>query len=193
MIEWIHPAVLFFIAAILFPFLKEQPRKILQWATPLIAFLSMLAAPEGHYGLFSLMGAQLVFGLVDKLSLLFGTVFTIITFIGMVYALHIKQKGEIIAAFVYAGSALGAVFAGDLLSLFLFWEIMAFSSVFLVWYAGPDAWGSGMRYLMVHIFGGVCLLIGIVLYLSNGHSMLTFSHIPLDGIGPAFILLGVLI
>ena len=199
MIEWIHPGALFFIAAVLFPFLKEQPRKILQWGAPLIAFLSMLAAPEGVYGRFPLMGEQLVFGRVDKLSLLFGTVFTASAFIGMIYALHVKQKGEIIAAFVYAGSALGAVFAGDLLSLFLFWEIMAFSSVFLVWYAGPDAWGSGIRYLLVHIFGGVCLLIGIVLYVANAHGVLTFSHIaltnvttPLD-LGPWFILLGVLI
>ena len=202
MIEWLHPGILFFITAILYPFLKEQPRKILQWGIPLIAFLSVLATPEGTYGLFSLMGNQLVFGRVDRLSLLFGTVFTLSTFIGMVYALHVNQKGEIIAAFLYAGSALGAVFAGDLLSLFLFWEIMAFSSVFLVWYAGPSAWGFGMRYLLVHIFGGVCLLIGIVLYVSSAKGVLTFSHIasgvtlPLQGsagLGPALILLGILI
>lgn len=193
MIEWLHPGILFFVAAVIFPFLKQQHRKILQWGVPLIAFLSVLATPEGTYGLFSLMGVEMVFGRVDRLSLLFGTVFTLSTFIGMVYALHVNQKGEIIAAFIYAGSALGAVFSGDLLSLFLFWEIMAFSSVFLVWYAGPDAWGSGMRYLMVHIFGGVCLLIGIVLYVSSAKGVLTFSHIALGGIGPTLILLGILI
>jgi multicomponent Na+:H+ antiporter subunit D len=194
MIEWLHPCLLFFIAAIAFPFLKEQPRKILQWGTPLIAFLSVLATPEGTYGLFSLMGNQLVFGRADKLGLLFGTVFTMSTFIGMIYALHVQKKGEIVVAFIYAGSALGAVFAGDLLSLFLFWEIMAFSSVFLVWYAGPDAWGAGIRYLMVHIFGGVCLLVGIVLYVSSAKGVLTFSHISLDGgLGPSLILLGILI
>ncbi len=202
MIEWLHPGIFFFAAAILFPFLKEQTRRILQWGVPLIAFLSLLAAPEGTYGLFSLMGQNMVFGRVDKLSILFGTVFTLSTFIGMIYALHVKQKGEIIASFIYAGSALGAIFSGDLLSLFLFWEIMAFSSVFLVWYAGPDAWGSGMRYLMVHVFGGVCLLIGIVLYVSDANGVLTFSHIwsgaisqgtLLPPIGPALILLGILI
>ncbi len=193
MIEWLHPGLLFFVAAIVFPFLKDSPRKILQWGVPLIAFLSVLATPEGTYGLFSLMGADMVFGRVDRLSLLFGTVFTLTTFIGMVYALHVNQKGEIISAFIYAGSALGAVFAGDLLSLFLFWEIMAFSSVFLVWYAGPSAWGSGMRYLMVHIFGGICLLIGIVLYVSRANGVLTFSNISLTDSGSSLILLGILI
>ena len=30
----------------------------------------------------------------------------------------------------------GAIFAGDFLTLFLFWEMMAFSSVFLIWFRG---------------------------------------------------------
>ncbi len=193
MIEWGHPAVLFFMAALALPLLSEPLRKSVQWATPLLALLFLLTTQEGNYGVFSVMGLPMVFGRVDRLSLLFGVVFTISTFIGMVFSLHVKQKQEIIAAFVYAGSALGAVFAGDFLTLFLFWEIMAFSSVFLVWFAGTRSWAAGMRYLMVHIFGGVCLLIGILLHVSNGHNMIAFSHIPLMGIGPALILLGVLI
>ncbi|MEK7702532.1 MAG: Na(+)/H(+) antiporter subunit D [Nitrospirota bacterium] len=193
MIEWIHPAALFFIAAALYPFLSEQYAKTLQWSVPAIAFLSLLATSEGTYNQMTLMGQSVVLGRVDKLSLIFGYIFTISAFIGMVYSLHVKEKGETLAAFIYAGAALGAVFAGDLFSLFLFWEIMAFSSVFLVWYAGKASWGAGIRYLMIHIFGGICLLIGIVLYVSSQKNVLTFSHIALSGTGPALILLGVLI
>ncbi|MEK7286745.1 MAG: Na(+)/H(+) antiporter subunit D [Nitrospirota bacterium] len=193
MIEWIHPSALFFIAAALYPFLKGQNAKILQCGVPAIAFLSLLATGEGTYDQITLMGQSVVLGRVDRLSLIFGYIFTISAFIGMVYSLHVKQKGETVAALIYAGSALGAVFSGDLFSLFLFWEIMAFSSVFLVWYAGAGSWGAGIRYLMIHIFGGVCLLIGIVLYVSSQKNSLTFSNIPLSGVGPALILLGVLI
>jgi multicomponent Na+:H+ antiporter subunit D len=193
MIDWVHPGLLFFIAAIATSVLGESLRKSVQWAVPLLALLFLLTAPDGNYGLFSVMGLELVFGRVDRLSRLFGVVFTLSTLIGMIYSLHLKQRREIIAAFVYAGSALGAVFAGDLLSLFLFWEIMAFSSVLLVWFAGPKSWAPGMRYLMVHIFGGLCLLIGIVLYVAYDHHPIAFAHIAVTGVGPALILVGILI
>ena len=64
--------------------------------------------------------------------MVFGYVFVLITFIGIVYALHINDDAQHMAAFCYAGGALGVTFAGDLFSLYLFWEIMALASVFLV-------------------------------------------------------------
>ena len=67
-------------------------------------------------------------------------------------------------AFVYVGSALGVVFAGDYLTLFLFWEGMAFASAYLVFAQAATAIRAGFRYLMVHITGGVVLLGGIVLH-----------------------------
>lgn len=193
MIKWIHPAAFFFIAAFLFPFLEERKQRYVQWGAPLLAFLSLLVATEGDYGSLLIMGIPMTYGRVDRLSLLFGYVFTISSFIGMIYALHVKQKGELIAALLYAGAALGAVFAGDLLTLFFFWELMAFSSVFLVWFAGQESKRAGMRYLMVHILGGMCLFVGIVLYVGHDHHAMAFAHIPMTGWGPALILLGVLI
>jgi multicomponent Na+:H+ antiporter subunit D len=87
---------------------------------------------------------------VDELSLVFGYVFVIITFLGGIYAYHIKSTGERVATLLYAGSSLGVVFAGDLITLVVFWEIMAVSSVYLIWARGTAlSRGAGMRYLMV--------------------------------------------
>src|SRR3990172_4040798 len=156
MIEWIHPAALFFIGAALLLFVKGKAKPFILLATPALGFLSLLIVSEGNHGTLTLMGQQVILGRVDKLSLVFGYVFTMITFIGMVYALHLKQEREHIAALLYAGSALGVVFAGDLFTLFLFWEIMAFSSVFLIWFRGEkSSSAAGLRYLLVHIFGGL--------------------------------------
>ena len=120
----------------------------------------------GTYGEGStFLGQTVLVAKVDKLSIVFAAVFTIMALIGMVYALHLERAGQHVAAFVYVGSALGVVFAGDYLTLFLFWEGMAFASAYLVFAQGGEpAIRAGFRYLMVHITGGVVLLGGIVLY-----------------------------
>lgn len=196
MIEWIHPTALFFLAAVLLLFVKGTAKQIVLLATPVLGFLCLLIASEGNHGTMTFMGQQLVFGRVDRLSLVFGYVFTIITLIGMIYSLHLKEAREHIAAFLYAGSALGVTFAGDFFTLFLFWEIMAFTSVFLVLFGGhKESSAAGMRYLLVHVFGGLCLLGGIVIYAAGGGGI-AFNAIPHNkemGLGPILILLGFLL
>jgi len=192
MSEWIHPAALFFLGAALIPFLTGRAQSVLLLVVPALAFWVLLVTPEGTYGVVHLLGQELILGRVDRLSLVFGYVFTLMAGIGMVYALHVKDDRQHVAAFLYAGSALGVVFAGDLLALFLFWEVMAFSSVVLIWARGREAAGAGMRYLLVHTVGGLCLLGGIVLYAGTGGG-LAFSALPHGGLGPTLILLGFLL
>ena len=193
MIEWIHPAALFFIAAALLLFVKGKAKPIILLGVPVLGFLSLLMISEGSHGTVAFMGQQLVFGRVDRLSLAFGYVFTIITLIGMIFSLHLKHEREHIAAFLYAGSALGVTFAGDFFTLFLFWEIMAFSSVFLILFRGDKASSAaGIRYLMVHTTGGLCLLGGIVIYAAGGGGI-AFNKLPHEGLGPTLILIGFLL
>ncbi len=192
MISFVHPALLFFLAAALVPFLKGKARAALLIGMPAIAFISLMFIPEGNHGVFNIGGFEVVFGRVDKMSRVFGYVFTLMGSIGMVYALHVKQNGQHIAALIYAGGALGSVFAGDLIVLFVFWEVMAFSSVFLIWYGGEKSAGPGKRYLLVHTFGGVCLLGGIVLFGAETGSF-AFNAIPAAGWGGWLILLGFLV
>jgi multicomponent Na+:H+ antiporter subunit D len=136
---------------------------------------------------------ELVLGKVDLLSTCFGYVFVIAALLGTVYALHVKEEGQHIAAFFYVGSTLGVTFAGDLISLFIFWEVMAVSSVFLIWYRkGQRALDAGFRYLMVHLFGGTLLLAGIVMHVA-GTGSIEFTRIGGQGLSSYFILLGFLI
>ncbi|MFY9268475.1 MAG: Na(+)/H(+) antiporter subunit D [Candidatus Manganitrophaceae bacterium] len=192
MIEWLHPGLLLIFGAPVILLLKGRVRQAYQILLPATAFLSLLLLSPGRYGVVSFLGNELVFGRVDKLSLVFGYIFTLMATIGMVYSLHVKNHGEPIAAFTYAGSALGVVFSGDLFTLFIFWEIMAFASVFLIWTRGKEAAGAGFRYLLLHIFGGVCLLAGIVVYAAQTKGV-TFEALPHSGWAGSLILLGFLV
>jgi multicomponent Na+:H+ antiporter subunit D len=191
MIEWLHPGLLLIFGASLIPFLKGKVKEGYLVALPTSAFLLVIFLDPGRHGVFNFLGNELVTGRVDKMSLVFGYIFTLIATIGMIYSLHVKNNLEHIAALTYAGSALGVVFAGDLFTLFLFWEMMAFASVLLIW-ARKEAAAAGFRYLLVHIFGGVCLLAGIVIYAVEAKSIL-FDALPHTGWGGAFILLGFLV
>ncbi|WP_434732983.1 Na(+)/H(+) antiporter subunit D [Rhizobium sp. YTUHZ044] len=163
MTDFIHPALLFILGALPIPFLSGSVRKAYLLLIPALAILAVLAMEPGSYGETRFIGQEILMAKVDKLSIVFATVFTIMALIGMVYALHLTDAGQHVAAFVYVGSALGVVFAGDYLTLYLFWEGMAFASAYLVFaQRGGPAIRAGFRYLMVHITGGVVLLGGII-------------------------------
>lgn len=193
MIEWIHPGAILIVGAVLVPFLKGRIKQAYLLLLPVLVFAAIVSASIGTHGVVHLLNQELVFGRVDRLSLVFGYIFAIMSFIGFTYGLHVKRDGEYIAALLYAGGSIGAVFAGDFITLFIFWEVMAFASLFLVWFKGDKASAeAGYRYILVHIFGGVCLLGGIIVYYANTGS-LEFNAI--EGGGPAFymILVGFLI
>jgi multicomponent Na+:H+ antiporter subunit D len=97
--------------------------------------------------------------------------------LGTLYGLHVKDNAQHIAAWFYVAGSIGAIYAGDFITLFLFWELMAFSSVFLIWFRRrPESLGAGYRYLLVHVAGGLALLAGIVLH-CNGTKDWTFGHL----------------
>ncbi len=119
----------------------------------------------GTHGVVSFLGQELIFGRVDSLSLIFSYVFSIMALLGMIYALHVKEDSQHVASLVYAGGALGVTFAGDFLSLYVFWELLAIASALLVLLRRERrAVEAGFRYLLFHVFGGLLLLAGIVLH-----------------------------
>jgi multicomponent Na+:H+ antiporter subunit D len=193
MINWIPPAFIFILGALLIPTLRGMWRKIYLLAIPTVALINLLYMTEGTHWIHHFLGYELVFGRVDTLSLCFGYVFVIMAFIGNLYALHLKESGQHIAAFLYIGSSLGVVFSGDLFTLFIFWEIMAFSSVFLIWHRREKkAVDAGFRYILVHAFGGSCLLAGIIILVANTGS-LAFEGMGLTGLGSSLVLIGFLL
>lgn len=194
MIDWLHPSVLFIFGAFLIPFLKGKVQQAFLMTIPVLAILSVAFMTKGMHWTCSVAGIPLVFGAVDKLSVVFAWVFTIMSLIGVVYALHVEDSGQHMAAFLYIGGSLGVTFAGDYLTLFLFWELMAFASAYLIFAKREQkAIEAGFRYILVHIFGGVCLLGGIILVYVNTHS-LTIGPLPKDGsLGFYLILIGVML
>jgi multicomponent Na+:H+ antiporter subunit D len=163
--SWMHPAIFFFVGSLLLPFIKGRAKQYLILLIPALSIIDVAMLKEGTYGAMDFLNMHLTFGRVDKLSLVFAWVFVIMAFLGAIYGLHVKEDGHHIASGFYVGGSLGAIFGGDYLTVFIFWEIMAFSSVFLVWYRKEKkSIDAGYRYLLMHVFGGLLFFTGMILY-----------------------------
>jgi multicomponent Na+:H+ antiporter subunit D len=181
--KFIHPALFFILGAFLIPVFKGWLKKIYLLIIPAAAFYIVVNMNTGVYGQINYLGFNILLGRVDRLSLVFAHVFTLMAFIGVIYGLHVKEDAQHIASFFYVGGSLGVVFAGDYLTVFIFWEMMALASTFLIWFRRePASLRAGFRYLLMHIFGGLLLLSGIFLHYKNTGSM-AFVFIPQAGAG----------
>lgn len=183
-------AFIFILGSFLIPFLKGTIKSFYLLLLPLLAFINLLILPHGESWQIEFLEYTLILSRIDKLSLVFGYIFILITFIGVIYAIHVKDDIQHVAAFCYAGGALGVTFAGDLFSLYFFWELMAVASCFLILaQRTTDARKAAFRYFMWHFFGGACLLAGIILYVST-RGTIAFSYIGLSDLGTWFIFIG---
>lgn len=166
MVDQIPTAFLFFAAvAALLVAPKGQFRAIILLLVPLIAGFQVWNLPLGNAVQAEFFGFTLDLMRVDKLSRVFGLIFCLAALLGNLYAWHVRDTVQQVAALLYAGSAIGAVFAGDLITLFFYWEGTAIASVFLIWARRTEgAYHTGMRYLIIQIGSGVILLAGTALF-----------------------------
>lgn len=185
MFETLPPFIIYLVGAALLPFVKAgNLRSGLSLLVPLIGAYLIWTAPLGSTANIDLFGFTLELMDLDRLSRIFGLVFSLAAFLGLIYAWHLKDSVQQTAALLYAGSAIGAVFCGDLLSLFFFWEGTAIASVFLIWARGTEgAYHTGMRYLIIQIGSGVILIAGVALYYSSTGSI-TFEAMTLPMSSP---------
>jgi multicomponent Na+:H+ antiporter subunit D len=193
------------LGALLVPLFRGNWRSAYVIALPIAAFFAILAMPDvaedsqvlgGQVSLFSWLSEPLTFLRIDRLSKAFGYIFTLNAAAAFVFAFYVKKSTQHIAALVYIGSALGAVFAGDLISLYVFWEIMAVSSTFVILARKTErAKGAAYRYVMIHLFGGLLLLAGMVLTIQHTGSIAFdgFDFLTQQNAGTWLILLGVLV
>jgi multicomponent Na+:H+ antiporter subunit D len=192
-IEAFPPGLVLIIGSIAIPFLRGVLQKVWILSLPLLTIILVCGVPIGSVAYISFLDYILIPVACDSLSRLFGIIFSIMAFAGGLYALNHYRPYEITAAFIYAGSAIGVTFAGDLLTLFLFWELMAIGSTTILLTSGTsEALRASMRYLTVHIIGGSLLLFGIIAY-TSGTGDLTFTFMQLNSFATWFILLGFLI
>ena len=189
MLWGIPPGLLLVIGAILAPLFPGRLRQAWLTILPLAGLWALTGTAEGvHYG-FTFFSYEIVPVRIDGLSLIFGYIFHVAAALAVIYAWHNDDVVEQVSAMAYAGAGIGAVFAGDLLTLFVYWELMATASVFLIWARRTDAaYRAGMRYLVIQIASGMLLLSGIIL-IAHETGSIAFERMTLGGLATWLILI----
>ncbi|MEE3287979.1 MAG: Na(+)/H(+) antiporter subunit D [Pseudomonadota bacterium] len=176
------PGIIILVGALLLPLLPRRTQAAGALLLPALGLAQLLFLAEGVFPGIELAGLSLLPVRVDRLSLVFGYIFHIAAFIAALYALHVRDTTQHVAAMLYVGSAIGAVFAGDLVTLFVYWEITALASAFLIFASRTEqAYRAGIRYLIVQVGSGVLLLSGILVHYQSSGSLSFDQLIGPDG------------
>ena len=187
--ESLPPGLILILGAALTPLLNGRARAAWMLALPVLGFYHLTQLTDGAHITYGLFGQSMVHLRVDGLSLVFGYVFYIAAFLAVIYALHVRKALENSAALAYAGAAIGAIFAGDLVTLFIYWELTAISSVFLILARGTQrSFGAAMRYLVIQVGSGVILLSGLIVHYQATGSI-AFNALDPNTLGGGLILL----
>ena len=185
----LHPAFILIIGGLFQAILPTQLRRIFLLALPILAACSLLSLEPGTYGHIQLFQYELTLLRIDNLSFVFALIFHIALFIVALYAWQEKDTLQLASMFVYAGGAIGAVLAGDLLTLFICWELTAISSALLIWAnKTTGAMRAGQRYFIIHVVSGLFLLVGSILHYQTTGS-LAFEHIGINTLAGWLILI----
>ncbi len=181
------PGSILIVGALLVPLLRGRIQAGYMLALPAFSLFFLLGMPYGEYGQIAFFDYNLTTIRVDKLSLVFGIIFHIAAFLSVLYALHEKDNVQHVAGLIYAGSAISAVFAGDLISLFVYWELTAVSSVFLIWARRTErSYRAGMRYLIIQVTSGLFLLVGTIFHYQES-GQIAFNYLGLSDLGTKLI------
>jgi multicomponent Na+:H+ antiporter subunit D len=185
----IAPFIIFFMGALLAGVTRGITRSVIMIAIPLIGAFNLYMLGEGTSYQVSLLDYQLTLVRADRLSILFGYLFHLAALIGIIFSLHLKDTTQHVSGLLYAGSALGAVFAGDMITLFIFWELLAITSVFLILARRSErSFDVAMRYLIIQVLSGVVLLAGVIIHAYQTGSI-AFEYIGLQGLASWLIFL----
>ena len=181
------PGSVLIFGALLVPLIRGRLQSAYLLALPLLSLYFLLGLPYGEYGQISLFDYTLTSIRVDKLSFVFGIIFHFAAFLSVLYALHVRDNVQHVTGLIYAGSAISAVFAGDLISLFIYWELTAVSSAFLIWASRTErSYRAGMRYLIIQVTSGLFLLAGIIFHVQES-GKIAFDVLSLSGPGATLI------
>ena len=161
-IELLSPALIMVLAALLIGLVRGHLRTAVVLLAPLLTLWAIWQIPDGVQGTMKFLSYLIEPVEGSPLRRLFASIFAIMAFAGGLYAFRLARWYELAAAYAYAAGAIGVSFSGDLISLFLYWELMALFSTVVVWCGGtPAARAAGIRYAIMHLLGGVVLKVGI--------------------------------
>ena len=162
MFDVLPPALVMVAGALLVGFVRGHWRTLFVLGTPLLALWAIWQIPDGVVATVTFLDYPIEPIEGSPLRRLFATIFAVMAFGGGLYAFRQAKWYELSAALIYAAGAIGVSFAGDLITFFLYWELMALFSTVVVWCGGtPGARAAGIRYAIMHLLGGVILKVGI--------------------------------
>lgn len=195
MMHNLPPGLILLCGALFVPLLRGRLRNWFVMALPLLALYQVHQLQETAALGFAFLDFDLSLLRADKWSKAFGYIFSLSAFAAFLYGYYEKKSTEFVAALCYIGSALMVVFAGDLITLYLFWEAMAITSVYLVLARKTGkALAAARRYILVHVFGGLVLLAGIILVVHDTGSIAFAAFAPAQAnLGSWLILAGFLV
>lgn len=183
-----HPVLPFVVAAALIPLGGVMWRRLVSIAAPLVALALLVAAPAEATAVVSALGHDWMLLRLDGLGRVFAYAFIIYAVIASIYAWEEQGAGPKIASMALAGAGVGVVLAGDLLTLFFFWEWLTVASLFLIWFGNtPGSWAAGFRYLVFHLAGATVMMMGILMHMAAG--ITAFEAMP-PGLASSLILAG---
>ncbi len=193
MISLLPPAMILLTGAVLIGLLRGPWRTAIVLTAPLLTLWAVWQVPDGISLTLPFLGKTIEPIEGSALRRLFATVFALMTFVGGLYAFRQARWYELAAGFAYAAGAIGVCFAGDLITMFLFWELMALFSTVIVWCGGtPGARAAGIRYAIIHLLGGIILKVGIEgVYVHTGS--IEIQPMLADSFDHWMILIGILI
>ncbi|MEX2164042.1 MAG: Na(+)/H(+) antiporter subunit D [Sulfuricaulis sp.] len=187
------PALILIVGALLLPAVRGVARHILVLGLPLAALAMIWRVPDGPVLSAPFLDYTVVPLAGSSVGRLFATVFALMAFAGGLFGLKQSRLIEQVAALIYAGSAVGVALCGDLISLFVYWEVMALASTVIIWCAGTiNAYRASLRYILIHLLGGVVLMAGIVGHVADTGSIAFVAMQP-DSTAHWLILLGFLL
>ena len=195
----INPGLWLILAGVICAFVPKGEaggwaRKALVIGAPILAatmITQIYTSQEVLAGKINIGGLELTTLRIDNLSMVWGYLFCLIGVLNGIFGLHEKCRITDSSALIYAGAAIAGVLSGDLLTLFLFWELTAISSVFLIWKGGEHAYAAGIRYLALHVLSGVLLLAGAIMYANANGGDFMFNNIGLEQPGGLLILIAI--
>lgn len=158
----VSPVLPMLVAALLLPTLPANGRRLACVAAPLASLYLAFVLPEGAWWSLSFLGYEVELLRCDRLSRIFALTFALAAVVANLYGWYRERCGEQIAALLYASGAMAVVYAGDLLSMLVAWEIMAVASAVLVFKGqSAAAIAAGQRYLLMHLAAGGVMLLGV--------------------------------
>ncbi len=172
MIGSLHPALLPLLGSLVVPFLRGRPRMAWMLIVPAVSLVNLLLLPDDYKLTATFLGFPLVLAEMTKLSFLFGVLFHIALIVSVIFALEVEDRFQTAPALLYPGSAIAAVFAGDWLTLFASWEVLAVSSAFFIWARRTErAVNAGHRYLVQQVISGLLMLAGVLIRSHDGATL----------------------